>query len=88
MAQLRAHGQTEYLQARLIPQYSAYLSFTGGPALRELEHASARRAPCRSIARSILTCTSPRAVATEFRCDLSYLGTYAADRQPKLMSLA
>jgi spore maturation protein CgeB len=87
LRRLREEGGTEYLDAALIPHYAAYLSFTGGPALRELEQ----------------TFGSPRAVAffcsvdpdlyhptpelAEFRCDLSYLGTYAPDRQPKLTKL-
>ena len=87
LAQLRTHGRADYLEAALIPHYAAYLSFTGGPALRELEQ----------------TFGSPRALAfycsvdpslyfphepdPRYRCDLSYLGTYAADRQPKLLRL-
>jgi spore maturation protein CgeB len=37
MSQLRAYGATDYLEASLIPHYAAYLSFTGGPVLKELE---------------------------------------------------
>ena len=37
IARLRARGKAEYLDAELIPQYAAYLSFTGGPMLREIE---------------------------------------------------
>jgi spore maturation protein CgeB len=33
------------------------------------------------------TIYKPAAVIEKYRCDLSYLGTYAEDRQPKLMSL-
>ena len=87
LATLRGEGRTEYLEARLIPHYAAYLSFTGGPALREIEKIFG----------------SPRAVAfycsvdpdlykplpqkSEYACALSYLGTYASDRQLKLTSL-
>ena len=87
MAHLRSSGATAYLEAALIPQYSAYLSFTGGPALRELEQ---RFGAQRAIA---FYCSvdpeiyHPTAARPEFCCDLSYLGTYAADRQPKLMYL-
>ncbi len=37
LAALRAHGTAEYLEARQIPAFDAYLSFTGGPLLEELQ---------------------------------------------------
>ena len=87
MAGLRAQGRTEYLDAATIPAYAAYLSFTSGPALQELvERFGARRADA-------LFCSvdpeiyKPLPAVREFRADLSYLGTYAPDRQPKLMDL-
>lgn len=84
LAQLRARGRTDYLDAALIPHYAAYMSFTGGPALDELVtgFGSPLAAPlyC-SVDPALHHRTSTRA---EFRADLSYLGTYAADRQPKL----
>ncbi|MGI4828792.1 MAG: CgeB family protein [Janthinobacterium lividum] len=87
LAALRTSGRTEYLEARLIPSYAAYLSFTGGPALREIE---ARFGSPRAVA---FFCSvdpdlhKPTPPRPEFSCALSYLGTYAADRQPKLMHL-
>ena len=85
--QLRMCGSTDYVTAALIPHYAAYLSFTGGPALRELEEVfGAQRAIafyC-SVDPELYQPVTPRA---EFACDMSYLGTYAADRQPKLMRL-
>src|ERR1700712_4629833 len=87
LTRLRATGSTEYLDAALIPLYDAYLSFTGGPSLHELENRfGAKRAIafyC-SVDSDLYTPTNPR---DEFCCDLSYLGTYASDRQPKLMRL-
>lgn len=87
MTQLRARGGAEYLDAALIPHYSAYLSFTGGPTLCELkERFGAQRAIafyC-SVDPEIYR---PTPIREDFRCDLSYLGTYAADRQPKLMRI-
>lgn len=84
LAQLRASGKAQYLDASYIPHYAAYMSFTGGPALRELEtrFGSPLAVPlyC-SVDPAVHHRTAPQA---EFRCDLSYLGTYAADRQPKL----
>ena len=87
LAALRTHGRTDYLRADLIPRYAAYLSFTGGPALRELEtrFGSPRAIPfyC-SVDPDLYRPTPPKPA---FTCALSYLGTYAADRQPKLMAL-
>ena len=87
MAALRAHGRCEYLDASMIPSYAAYLSFTGGPALQELEtrFGSPHAVPlyCSVDADAY----APVAARDAYRCDLSYLGTYAADRQPKLVRL-
>ncbi len=87
LALLRTQGKTEYLDAALIPHFDAYLSFTGGPALQELEDrfGSPRAVPfyC-SVDPELYVPTTP---GDSFCCDLSYLGTYAADRQPKLETL-
>ena len=85
LAQLRSKGATEYLDPSLIPHFASYLSFTGGPALSELEQRF--RSPraiaffC-SVDPELYHPTTPR---PEFHCDLSYLGTYAPDRQHKLL---
>ena len=87
LAALRGAGRTNYLRAGDIPAYAAYLSFTGGPALGEIEtRFSSPRAVafyC-SVDPDLYKPTPPK---PEFRCAMSYLGTYAADRQPKLMTL-
>jgi spore maturation protein CgeB len=71
----------------LIPYYAAYLSFTGGPTLRELEErfGSPWAVPFYCSVDSDLY--KPAPIHEDFRCDLSYLGTYATDRQPKLMRM-
>lgn len=87
VAALRTQGRTGYLDAALIPTYAAYLSFTGGPLLHEVEQrfGALHAVPfyC-SVDPQLYRQTPPR---PEFSCDLSYLGTYAADRQPKLLAL-
>lgn len=87
LAALRAEGRIAYLDTADIPRYAAYLSFTGGPVLEELvQRFGARKALpffC-SVDPELYRPTPPR---PEFQADLSYLGTYAADRQPKLMRL-
>ena len=86
MARLRAQGSCEYLEADLIPHYSAYLSFTGGPILEELERRFGSPQAVPFYCSVDPAHYRPRAVQREYKCDLSYLGTYAADRQPKLMT--
>ena len=87
VAKLRKDGRTEYLDASMIPEYAAYLSFTGGTVLDELktEFGAASAFPfyC-SVDPELYRPTEKR---RRYYCDLSYLGTYALDRQPKLMEL-
>ncbi|CAN5219706.1 glycosyltransferase [soil metagenome] len=76
-----------YVEARQIPGYDLYLSFTGGPTLRELERRWRAR---RAVA---LYCSVDPALhrpvppAESLRCALGYLGTYSADRQAALERL-
>lgn len=77
-------GPLDYLRHEQIPQFGLYLSFTGGGLLRQLEQRYGAR-----IARPLYGCVDPdiyrRVEAREaFVSALSYLGTYAADRQEKL----
>ncbi len=87
LAALRLHGQCEYLRAEDIPRYAAYLSFTGGPVLQEIEQrfGSPMAVPFYCSVDPELYHRTP--VRAPFACALSYLGTYAADRQSKLMDL-
>ncbi len=87
IAGLRQNGKTEYLDASQVSAFDIYFSFTGGPMLREIE--SRFGAP----AAVPLYCSfDPREyrrfqVNKQFACDLSYMGTYAPDRQAKLEEL-
>ena len=87
LAGLVADGRTDYLTAALIPCFAAYLSFSGGPALQTLEQVFGARKTvvfCCSVDPDLYRPIAPQA---RFACDLSYLGTYAIDRQRKLMEL-
>ena len=84
LASLRESGATEYLRAEQIAALDVYFSFTGGPILRELENRfGVRRA-------APLYCSfdpdqyRERPPSRRFFCAMSYMGTYAPDRQPKL----
>ncbi|WP_372618263.1 glycosyltransferase [Falsiroseomonas sp.] len=78
-------GQHDYLSPDLIPGYDLYLSFTGGPTLDVLEQRYG--AP---MARVLHCSVDPQAyppLDCATRWDLSYLGTWSADRQPVLERL-
>jgi spore maturation protein CgeB len=87
LAGLRANGGVEYLDAASIPHYDAYLSFTGGPALKELEQCFGARQAIPFYCSVDPDLYQRSSLREGFRVDLSYLGTYASDRQPKLMRL-
>jgi spore maturation protein CgeB len=80
-----ARGDCAYLSPELIPGYDLYLSFTGGPALSHIESQygapRARALYCSADTDSYAPLDRPK------RWDLSYLGTYSADRQPALERL-
>ena len=84
---LRERGAAEYIAARQIPGLDIYFSFTGGAMLREIEQ---RFGASRAV--PLYCAFDPhhyrrRKPNREFACDLSYMGTYAPDRQPKLEQL-
>ena len=85
IAGLRTEGRTAYLLKRHLPELDVYFSFTGGPMLQELESAIW----CANGRRPLYCSVEPenyyrKRFNQKFRCDLSYLGTYAADRQATL----
>lgn len=80
-------GATDYLDRKQIPAFDLVLSFVGGPALTELEQKHDAR-----MTRPLYGCVDPdlyRRVdpSPEFACDLSYMGTYAPDREQKMEDL-
>ena len=87
VAALRRNGRTEYLLRRHLPELDIYFSFTGGPMLKELE--TRFGVP---MAVPLYCSVDPeeyyeRPSSPAFQCDLSYLGTYAPDRQSKIQEL-
>jgi spore maturation protein CgeB len=84
LAKLRA-GDHEYLSPDLIPAFDVYLSFTGGPVLRELELTwGAQRAEAFYC---LVDADTYRPTEVERRWTLGYLGTYSPDRQPAVERL-
>jgi spore maturation protein CgeB len=75
----------DYLDARQIPRYDLYLSFTGGPTLERLRRrhgARCARALYCSVDPDLYYPDGPDDPAPVI--DLGYLGTYSSDRQPVL----
>ena len=79
-------GELEYLDRDLVTRYDLYLSFTGGPTLRELQRRYG--AP---QARALYCAVDPMSYypepATSERWRMGYLGTYSDDRQPRVETL-
>ena len=79
-------GDREYLSPELVPGYQLYLSFTGGPTLRQIEQelGSPRALAFHCLVDPEEYRPSPDAT---MHWDLGYLGTYSDDRQPTLEAL-
>jgi len=79
----RIDAGVDYLAARQMPRYDLYLSFTGGPTLTVLHDRYGVRAP-----RALYCSVDPEQYRPDPHarktCDLGYLGTFSADRQPSL----
>src|SRR5262249_40959306 len=80
-------GKVEYVRRDQLPAFDLVLSFTGGKVLDELEHKY-----CAQLARPLYGCVDPDDYwrvepLAQFACDLSYMATYAPDRQAKLDDL-
>lgn len=80
-------GPVDYIGPRGLADYDLVLSYTGGEALCELQARLGARhvAPLHGSVDPAQH--RPAAPQEKFRCDLSYLGTYAADRQNTLETL-
>jgi spore maturation protein CgeB len=80
-------SQVEYLHHAQISEFDLVLSFTGGNALAELEQEYGAR-----MVRPLYGCVDPDDYhrvepVPGFCCDLSYMGTYSADRQTQVDEL-
>jgi spore maturation protein CgeB len=86
MGQLRS-GDAEYLKREQLPGFDIYFSFTGGPLLRELQQKYGAKAAVPLYCSVDTEKYRSAPIRSEYRCDFSYMGTYAADRQPKIEEL-
>jgi spore maturation protein CgeB len=77
----------EYVRRNQLAAFDLVLSFTGGQILGVLQNQFGAR-----VVRPLYGCVDPDdyhrcAPNPQFACDLSYMGTYSADRQEKLNEL-
>lgn len=84
LGNLKTSGQTDYLLERHLPELDVYFSFTGGPVLSVLKDRFGVR-----LAVPLYCSVDPEKhrelpANPAWKCDLSYMGTYARDRQPKI----
>jgi len=83
---LQSGRRVDYLGPRGLREFDLVLSYTGGGALKELQRLGASRVA--ALYGSVDPEVHRRVPTAEaFRSDLSYLGTYAADRQDTLAEL-
>lgn len=87
LARLQAGEAVDYLPKGGLGQFDLVLSYTGGDALTALRERLGAR-----VARPLYGHVDPAAHAPQasdprFDCDLSYMGAYAADRQPVVDAL-
>lgn len=84
IAALREKPATEYLRRGQIPGFDVYFSFTGGPMLREIEERFGASRPVPLYCSFDPEKYHAYPVTKRYACEMSYMGTYAPDRQPKL----
>lgn len=84
---LRSGSEVPYIGERGLADYDLVLSYTGGGALRELRErlGAGRVAPLYGHVDPAVH--RPVPPTEQYGCDLSYLGTYAPDRQAALEAL-
>ena len=84
---LTDNGRADYLLQKHLPELDIYFSFTGGPMLRRLEQDLGT-----PFAVPLYCSVDPEKhhelpANPRFACDMSYMGTYAPDRQSKIDEL-
>jgi spore maturation protein CgeB len=87
LARLRAGEAVDYIHPRGLADFDLVLSYTGGRALEELRTRLGARRVAPLYGSVDADVYRPVAPVERYRADLSYMGTYAADRQLKLERL-
>jgi spore maturation protein CgeB len=83
----RSGQHVPYLPSEGLHDFDLVLSYTGGPALPELEGRLGAKRVAPLYGSVDPDAHRPVGAADHYRCDLSYLGTYAGDRHAALDAL-
>lgn len=87
LSQLQEGGSVAYLGPHQLKPFDLVLSYTGGAALDELQQTLGARHVAPLYGHVDPDIHRPTAAIDEYRADLSWLGTFAADRQAMLERL-
>jgi spore maturation protein CgeB len=87
LARLAAGETVDYLPDHGLSGFDLVLSYTGGEALARLEQDLGAKKAAPLYGHVDPQAHRPTARDPRYGCDLSYLGTYAADRQPQVAAL-
>jgi spore maturation protein CgeB len=87
LAALSSGSNVPYVGPRGLADFDLVFSYTGGAALTELQTRLGARAVAPLYGHVDPDMHRPTAAVPHYRCDLSYLGTYSADRQSALERL-
>ncbi len=87
LSRLDSGENVDYIGPRGLQDYDLVLSYTGGAALVELETRLGARKTAPLYGHVDPAIHRPASSAEQYRCDLSYIGTYAPDRQQTLADL-
>jgi spore maturation protein CgeB len=87
LARLKAGETVSYLPAQGLGDFDLVLSFTGGEALKELSRKLGARRTAPLYGHVDPAGYRPMTPIEAYRADLSYIGTFAADRQAQLEKL-
>jgi spore maturation protein CgeB len=85
--QLKNGARVSYLPEEGLSGFDLVLSYTGGEALRELKERLGARDVAPLYGSVDPQLHRPAHPQLHYQCDISYLGTYAADRQEALVEL-
>jgi spore maturation protein CgeB len=87
LSQLRAGAHVTYIGPRGLSDYDLVLSFTGGSTAAQLSSTLGARRVVELYGSVDPEAYMPAEPRANYRCDLSYMGTYADDRQAALQRL-
>jgi spore maturation protein CgeB len=84
---VRRGEPVQYIGEQRLRPFDIVISYAGGPALRQLQQLLGARRVAALYGSVDTALHSPTAPVARYRADLSYLGTYAAERQAALDAL-